>query len=103
MKTIKILLLCLSARSPVSFEFNSGGEDTGCSSTQSCVTASDCPAVVREFKLRNIQPQICRFRPRSVMICCEESDRPVTSSPASPLSAECPTPGGYSTSTSGPG
>ena len=40
--------------------------------------------MVREFKLRNIQPQICRFRPRSVMICCEESDRPVTSSPASP-------------------
>merc|ERR1712154_461429 len=84
MKTVKLFFLYLYADSVNSFEFNSEFDDAGCSSSQECRTASECPSAVREFKQGNVQPKICRLLARSVMICCdggEERDREDTPPP----------------------
>ena len=59
MKISWVFTVNVSVLSTVAFDFPEE-KNPACKSSQDCLSASDCPAVVKDFKERNIQPTICK-------------------------------------------
>jgi len=88
MKSLKIIFFHLSLPIAYNFQFNSDSEDSGCELFQDCRAASQCPSVVKNFKERNIQPKICSFGPRSVLVCCNRTEE-VETTPSRSGGGQC--------------
>jgi len=82
MKIVCVFKVNLLVLSTFAFDFPEE-KSPSCKSSQDCLSASDCPAVVKNFRERDIQPTICNYQPRSVQVCCDQTRSVhVTESPA---------------------
>ena len=60
MKIVCVFKVNLLVLSTFAFDFPEE-KSPSCKSSQDCLSASDCPAVVKNFRERDIQPTICKY------------------------------------------